>query len=81
MSARTSTGTLTSNSIQRAGPSTSSSTALWETASGRSSRPGLRLLDVVEPEWPEGHDRIWGQWGPERGALMPGTAIYVTEKA
>ena len=41
---------------------------------------GLRLLDVVEPEWPEGHDRIWGQWGPERGALMPGTAIYVTDK-
>jgi len=41
---------------------------------------GLRLLDVVEPEWPEGHTRIWGQWGPERGALMPGTAIYVTEK-
>jgi hypothetical protein len=41
---------------------------------------GLRLLDVVEPEWPEGHSRIWGQWGPERGALMPGTAIYVTDK-
>ena len=22
---------------------------------------GLVLLDVVEPEWPPGHDRIWGQ--------------------
>ena len=38
---------------------------------------GFRLVDLVEPEWPAGHDRVWGGWGPERGALIPGTAIYV----
>lgn len=39
---------------------------------------GLVLLDLVEPEWPAGHDRVWGGWGPERGALLPGTAILRT---
>jgi len=39
---------------------------------------GLRLDDVVEPEWPDGLDHTWGQWSPLRGALMPGTAIFVT---
>lgn len=41
---------------------------------------GLHVVDLVEPEWPEGHDRPWGQWSPLRGALVPGTAIFVTEK-
>jgi SAM-dependent methyltransferase len=41
---------------------------------------GLVLDDVVEPEWPEGHDRVWGQWSPLRGALFPGTAIFRTHK-
>jgi hypothetical protein len=41
---------------------------------------GLVLTDLVEPEWPEGHTRIWGQWSPLRGALMPGTAIFVCDK-
>jgi ubiquinone/menaquinone biosynthesis C-methylase UbiE len=41
---------------------------------------GLALLDVVEPEWPEGHEQPWGPWSPLRGRLMPGTAIYVTVK-
>jgi SAM-dependent methyltransferase len=36
---------------------------------------GLVLYDLVEPEWPEGHDRTWGGWGPLRGRLLPGTAI------
>jgi SAM-dependent methyltransferase len=40
---------------------------------------GLVLQDLVEPEWPEGHDREWGQWSPLRGRLMPGTAIFVTQ--
>ena len=39
---------------------------------------GLVLEDLVEPEWPEGHTREWGQWSPLRGRLMPGTAIFVT---
>jgi len=41
---------------------------------------GLRLLDVVEPEWPDGHDQVWGGWSPRRGRLIPGTAIFVTAK-
>jgi SAM-dependent methyltransferase len=41
---------------------------------------GFRLLDLVEPEWPDGHEGIWGQWSPLRGRLFPGTAIFVTEK-
>ncbi|WP_375483624.1 class I SAM-dependent methyltransferase [uncultured Jatrophihabitans sp.] len=38
---------------------------------------GLQLVDVVEPEWPAGHTQVWGQWSPLRGAILPGTAIYV----
>jgi hypothetical protein len=41
---------------------------------------GFRVLDIVEPEWPEGHTRNWGQWSPLRGRLFPGTAIFVSEK-
>ncbi|HEV2780138.1 MAG TPA: class I SAM-dependent methyltransferase [Actinophytocola sp.] len=41
---------------------------------------GLRLEDVIEPEWPEGHTREWGQWSPLRGALFPGTAIFCCRK-
>ncbi|GEL24746.1 SAM-dependent methyltransferase [Pseudonocardia sulfidoxydans NBRC 16205] len=41
---------------------------------------GLVLDDVVEPEWPEGHERVWGQWSPLRGRLFPGTAIFVTHR-
>ena len=41
---------------------------------------GLLLEDLVEPEWPRGHDREWGQWSPLRGRLMPGTAIFVTPR-
>jgi SAM-dependent methyltransferase len=41
---------------------------------------GFRLVDLVEPEWPEGHEGIWGQWSPLRGRLFPGTAIFVAER-
>jgi ubiquinone/menaquinone biosynthesis C-methylase UbiE len=41
---------------------------------------GLVLEDLVEPEWPEGHQQEWGQWSPLRGRLMPGTAIFVTRR-
>ncbi|WP_240519500.1 class I SAM-dependent methyltransferase [Amycolatopsis antarctica] len=37
---------------------------------------GLVLDELLEPEWPPGHDRIWGQWSPLRGRLFPGTAIF-----
>ncbi|MEU3274540.1 class I SAM-dependent methyltransferase [Saccharomonospora sp. NPDC006951] len=37
---------------------------------------GFRLDDLVEPEWPEGHTRVWGQWSPLRGKLFPGTVVF-----
>jgi ubiquinone/menaquinone biosynthesis C-methylase UbiE len=37
---------------------------------------GFTITDLLEPEWPAGHDRVWAGWGPERGALIPGTAIF-----
>ncbi|MDT7543967.1 MAG: hypothetical protein QOE99_77 [Actinomycetota bacterium] len=42
---------------------------------------GLTLVDLIEPEWPAGHEQEWGQWSPLRGRLMPGTAIFVAQKA
>ena len=39
---------------------------------------GFRVLDVVEPEWPSDNGQVWGGWSPLRGALVPGTAIYVS---
>ena len=41
---------------------------------------GLHLVDLVEPEWPEENQQVWGGWSPLRGALIPGTAIYVCQK-
>lgn len=40
---------------------------------------GFALRALIEPEWPAGHDRPWGQWSPLRGRLVPGTAIFVCE--
>ena len=64
---------------RRAAP-TSSSTAPSATGSASWSPPASVLRDLVEPEWPEGHERIWGQWSPLRGRLFPGTAIFVCDK-
>jgi SAM-dependent methyltransferase len=41
---------------------------------------GLTLVDLIEPEWPDGHTRNWGQWSPLRGKLFPGTAIFSCRK-
>ena len=32
--------------------------------------------DFLLSQVPEAHDRVWGGWGPVRGALIPGTAIF-----
>jgi SAM-dependent methyltransferase len=37
---------------------------------------GFRITDLLEPEWPEGHDRVWGGWSALRGRLTPGSAIF-----
>ncbi len=42
------------------------------------SRHGFVIEDLVEPQWPEGHDRTWGGWSPLRGRLIPGTVVFVT---
>lgn len=36
---------------------------------------GFRITDLIEPEWPADHDRVWGGWSRCRGLLTPGTAI------
>jgi SAM-dependent methyltransferase len=41
---------------------------------------GLRLVNLVEPEWPDGLERAWGGWSPLRGRVIPGTAIFVCVK-
>ncbi|MBB2987773.1 class I SAM-dependent methyltransferase [Terracoccus luteus] len=41
---------------------------------------GLVLVDLVEPEWPEGHEQTWGGWSPLRGRLVPGTAVFVCRR-
>ncbi|GAA1885141.1 class I SAM-dependent methyltransferase [Streptantibioticus ferralitis] len=38
---------------------------------------GFRLVDLLEPEWPRWNSQEWGGWSPLRGALLPGTAIFV----
>lgn len=38
---------------------------------------GFRLVDLVEPQWPEWNTQEWGGWSPLRGRLLPGTAIFV----
>jgi SAM-dependent methyltransferase len=40
------------------------------------TRAGFALTDLLEPEWPEGHDRVWGGWSALRGRLTPGSAIF-----
>ncbi|MBO3142929.1 class I SAM-dependent methyltransferase [Dermatophilus congolensis] len=41
---------------------------------------GFTLLDIVEPEWPSWNTQTWGGWSPQRGAHIPGTAIFVARK-
>ncbi len=41
---------------------------------------GLVVEDLVEPEWTPGRTENWGQWSPERGALVPGTLIMVCRR-
>lgn len=41
---------------------------------------GFELVDLVEPEWPASNTSVWGGWSPLRGALIPGTAIFVCRR-
>jgi SAM-dependent methyltransferase len=40
---------------------------------------GFSLTALLEPEWPENHDRVWGGWSRTRGRLTPGTAIFAAD--
>lgn len=42
---------------------------------------GFRVLDIVEPVWKATNEQTWGGWSPLRGGVLPGTAIFVAEKA
>jgi SAM-dependent methyltransferase len=37
---------------------------------------GFVITDLLEPEWPEGHERVWGGWSGVRGRFTPGTALF-----
>jgi SAM-dependent methyltransferase len=41
---------------------------------------GFVIEDLVEPEWPETNDKVWGGWSPLRGSLIPGTMIFVSRR-
>jgi SAM-dependent methyltransferase len=41
---------------------------------------GFVIDDLLEPEWPAGNNQTWGGWGPDRGRLVPGTAIWSAHK-
>ena len=43
------------------------------------SSAGFALQELIEPEWPADHDRVWGGWSRTRGVLTPGTAIFVAD--
>jgi SAM-dependent methyltransferase len=40
---------------------------------------GFRIVTLLEPEWPEQHDRVWGGWSRVRGRLTPGTAVFAAD--
>jgi SAM-dependent methyltransferase len=42
---------------------------------------GFVLERLVEPEWPEGADHVWGGWSPLRGRLLPGTLVLAARLA
>jgi SAM-dependent methyltransferase len=39
---------------------------------------GFGLEAIVEPEWPDANQQVWGGWSPLRGRVIPGTAIFVS---
>lgn len=41
---------------------------------------GFVITDLLEPQWPQSHDRVWGGWSRLRGRLTPGTAILGADR-
>jgi SAM-dependent methyltransferase len=44
------------------------------------TRADLELVGLVEPEWPPSLMSVWGGWGPVRGAMLPGTAVFAVRR-
>jgi SAM-dependent methyltransferase len=42
---------------------------------------GFVLERLLEPEWPEAADHVWGGWSPLRGRVLPGTLILAARRA
>ncbi len=42
---------------------------------------GFTIEDIVEPEWNPTVTTTWGGWSPLRGAVIPGTAVFVARRA
>lgn len=42
---------------------------------------GFVLERLVEPEWPEDADHVWGGWSRLRGRLLPGTLVLAARRA
>jgi SAM-dependent methyltransferase len=40
---------------------------------------GFMITRLLEPEWPENHERVWGGWSGVRGQFTPGTAIFAAD--
>ena len=40
---------------------------------------GFSIRTLLEPEWPEENDRVWGGWSRTRGLLTPGTAVFAAD--
>ena len=74
---RTSTAPPTSSRTPPARRPTSSTTGRFGDRVREIAAAGLRLVDVVEPEWPESNLETWAGWSQLRGRLIPGTAIFV----
>ncbi|OIQ69138.1 ubiquinone/menaquinone biosynthesis C-methyltransferase UbiE [mine drainage metagenome] len=41
----------------------------------------LQLVRLIEPEWKAANTLTWGGWSPLRGAHIPGTAIFICQRA
>ena len=76
---RTGTALPTSSSPPTAVRSTSSTTAPSATGCANSPPPGSASSTSSNRNGRPGHTEEWGQWSPLRGAILPGTAIYVCE--
>ena len=66
---------------RRARRPTSSTTARSATGCARSSAPGCGWSTWSSRSGRPDNTRTWGGWSPLRGRVIPGTAIFVCEKA